>query len=72
MVEMHKGQNARIGAGATEMNPDIGALEVIGQEARSQTARPFIEITEHDPRAGMIGLLEDILGEKLVGLVTAL
>src|SRR5262245_22599759 len=71
VIEMQKGQQPRVGAFASEVNADVRALKMIGEQAGSQTADPFVEIAEQDARPGVIVPFEDLFIEQSAGLMAA-
>jgi hypothetical protein len=69
VVEVHDRENSRVGACAAKMESQIGAIEMLGKQSRCETARPFIEITEKQPRPSVATIDQNILGQQLPGLV---
>ena len=69
VVEMHDRENSRVGARAAKVESQVGAIEVLGKQSRGEAARPFIEITQKQPRPDMAAIDQNILGQQMPGLV---
>lgn len=51
VIEVDERERAGIGARSLEMLAEVCTLEMFGEKVRGQTARPFVEVAEHDARA---------------------
>ena len=70
MVEVKEGEEARIGAPASEVIPKVHALEPAAQERGGQSAHPFVEISEHQLGSAHVPVGHN--RRKALGLVAAL
>jgi len=61
MVEMDDGQDPGVGPAPSQVEPQIGALKVAGQQSRGQPARPFVEIAKQNTGTAMSAVAEDLL-----------
>ena len=71
MVEMEKRKNARISSSAREMFKQIGRTKMRFQKPRRQTARPLVEIAEHQARRVVLSI-QDLVVEQSFDLLAPL
>lgn len=72
MIEVHERYDPRIGAPAAEMDPQVGAVEMAGQQLRGQPSRPLVEIAQQDARPDVSAVREDLLVEQPPRLMSSL
>src|SRR6476619_8596473 len=72
VIDVQKRENPWIGAIALEQDPQVGILELGGHYVRYLSARPLVEIAEHDPRPAKIGRAHQTGGDQLARLLSPL
>lgn len=69
VIQMQERQNAGISALSPEVKANVCALEVFFQQARSHTARPFVEISKQDSRAYVVAVFQHVFVQQLFSLM---
>ena len=72
VVKMNEGEDAGIGPAPSQMEPQIGALKVAGEQFGGQSACPLIEVPEQNTGPTMSAVTEDLLIEQTTRLVPPL
>jgi hypothetical protein len=60
VIEVEQREEAGIGAAVAQMRPEIDAVELLREDIGRQRAGPFVEIAEHDLRAGDPAVVDDV------------
>src|SRR5262245_43615658 len=69
---MRDGQQAGISARTLKMQSNISAPEMLVKRSRDQTASPFVEIAEHNPRPRNLAVAEDGFADQFARLASPL
>src|SRR5262245_34904713 len=72
MIEMQQRKEAGIGTRVAGESAWIEGLKNLAHQARSEAARPFIEITNDNPGTATLAAIEHFVAEQLASLMTAL
>src|SRR5262245_43371942 len=72
VIQMQEGKDPGIGGGASQSRANVGAAEMFIEQARGQSARPFVEVAHQHTRAYVVAVLEHVVVEQFARLAAAL
>src|ERR1700730_18784272 len=71
VIEVQEREQPGVGAGSAKVHPYVGALQMRTEQARCQSASPFVEVSQDDSRRSQAAVDQQPGSDQLAALLTA-